>query len=102
MRPVDDKKMVTKKMLCEEVAERLNVSKKEATCFTNTLLEIISEHLIAEHPVRLDGLGTFSVKSQPNTGRGRERTPELKWVKYVVTPALEREIYHAFYYSDKK
>ena len=61
----------------EHVAKTLQVSKKDALLYTETVINTIVEELIAGHKVNLNALGIFQVKETKERKVRNPKTNEL-------------------------
>lgn len=81
--------MVTKKDLVDVVAEKAELSKKDANEAVNAFLEAIKTSLKKEGKVTLTGFGTFEVRERAaRTGRN-PRTGEALKIKASKVPAFK-------------
>lgn len=72
--------------LVTKVAERANITKKEATDIIETVLGAVEDTLIAGNEVKLQGFGTFKVSSR-NAREGRNpQTGEKIQIKPARVP----------------
>jgi integration host factor subunit alpha len=88
----------TKSRICENLYERLGLSKRECGDIVDRFFEIIKKSLAHGDDVMLTGLGTLTVKHKnarkgrnPNTGEDME-IAERKVVTFSLSKVLKNEI----------
>lgn len=86
---------MTKKELVEEIAQAMDITKKEAACFIDTFNGIVVGHLKSDNEFPLNGIGKLSVKTSskregrdPRTGE-KVSIPEKKVVRFKAAKALK-------------
>ncbi len=87
--------------LIEELAERLNVPKKEAEIFLNTLVDVITSHLKKGEEVTITGFGTFMTKFRharqgvnPRNPSQRMQIPAVTVPKFKAGKSLKDALKH--------
>lgn len=89
---------MTKSQLMSELAAKLNVSKKEATMFVETLVDMALKHVKQEGEFVLPGMGKLvKVKRAARMGRNPATGEEIKIpaktvVKFRVTKAAKEAV----------
>lgn len=85
---------MNKPELISTIAEKSNLTKKDAECALNALLDTITETMVKGDKVKLIGFGTFEVKERaPRIGRNprtnakivipTSKTPSLNFSKVI-------------------
>ena len=74
--------VITKKLLVELVAEKTNLTKKDAQEFLNVVFDEIKEALKNDNKVDISGFGKFEVKHKPERNAINPKNQER-----VVVPA---------------
>ena len=85
---------MNKPELISTIAEKSNLTKKDAECALNALLDTITETMVKGDKVKLIGFGTFEVKERaPRIGRNprtnakivisKSKTPSLNFSKVI-------------------
>ena len=83
-----EKEVVGKAKLIEDVATRMNTTKKEAGDMLNAVLEAIQEHLNNGEGVRLIPFGSFEIRERKaRLGRNPSTGKEIK-IKARKVPAF--------------
>ena len=77
---------MTKSELIESVAERRNLTRKEADIIVNTILQEIGGALSRHDRVELRGFGSFSVKVRPAREGRNPRTGDAVHVEEKRVP----------------
>ena len=87
---------MNKAELSQALAEKINVSKREAEDMLNTLLDLITSTLKADGEVVLTGFGAFSVKMRaartgvnPQNPTQKIQIPAVKVPKFKAGKALK-------------
>lgn len=90
---------MNKAELAATLAEKLNVSKKEAEDMINTFVEVITTSLKKGDEVVLTGFGAFSVKTRaartgvnPQNPSQKIQIPAVKVPKFKAGKALKDEL----------
>jgi DNA-binding protein HU-beta len=90
---------MNKAELAATLAEKLNVSKKEAEDMINTFIEVITTSLKKGDEVVLTGFGAFSVKTRaartgvnPQNPSQKIQIPAVKVPKFKAGKALKDEL----------
>lgn len=78
---------MNRKELINKVAEKENLTKKEAESLVDVVFETITETLINEENVLISGFGTFKFKDKPSRKGVSPKTGE-----YMIIP--ETKLYH--------
>lgn len=68
---------MTKKQLIQRLAERLDISQKEAKVIVDTVIEEMEEALIRGERIELRGFGTFSIRRYEGYKGRNPRTGEV-------------------------
>lgn len=86
---------MTKTKLIETLSAKMNISKREAEKYINTLVDIITEKLKQEEKVAVTGFGTFSISARkaregfnPQT-KERMTIPAMKLPKFTAGKTLK-------------
>lgn len=82
---------MTKRELAAALAERNNLSKKDAVDIVNSFVDIITEALQNGDTVQLTGFGTFGVKDRPERVGHNPREKGSK----IVIPARKSPFFKA-------
>jgi DNA-binding protein HU-beta len=90
---------MNKAELAATLAEKLNVSKKEAEDMVNTFIEVVTTSLKKGDEVVLTGFGAFSVKTRaartgvnPQNPTQKIQIPAVKVPKFKAGKALKDEL----------
>lgn len=89
---------MTKTELISAVAERSNVTKKEAQEVVNNLFDVLSENLVKGESTVILGFGTLAVQEKPErqgiNPRTREKItiPARKTIKFKASKSLVDKI----------
>ena len=80
---------MTKPELVNKIAEKSNLSKKDAAAALTALTDVITEALKAEGKVTIPSLGTFEVKQHAARTGHNPRTGETVEIAAKKVPALK-------------
>ncbi len=81
---------MNKQELVAAVAEKANMTKKEAQKAVEAVVEVVKEALAKGEPVRIIGFGTFMVRER---GERRGRNPRTR--EEIVIPARKAPVFKA-------
>jgi len=81
---------MNKQELVAAVAEKANMSKKEAAKAVEAVVEVVKEALAKGEPVRIIGFGTFMVRQR---GERRGRNPRTR--EEITIPARKAPVFKA-------
>ena len=81
---------MNKKELIDAIAEKANISKKEAGEVLDATLDVIKEAVAKDDKVQLIGFGTFEVRER---GERTGRNPRTK--EAIVIPASKQPVFKA-------
>ena len=80
---------MTKSELVNKIAEKTNLSKKDAAVALTTLIDTITETLKAEGKVAIPSLGTFEIKERAARTGHNPRTGEKVEISAKKVPAFK-------------
>lgn len=88
---------MSKKLIADQLAEQVGISKRDATRLLGDVIRIIRENLINGETVNLSGLGKFEVKKthayQIKNLKGEEITvPEQNRLRCYLSKTLRSEV----------
>ena len=81
---------MNKQELVAAVAEKANMTKKEAARAVEAVVEVVKEALAKGEPVRIIGFGTFMVRER---GERRGRNPRTR--EEITIPARKAPVFKA-------
>ncbi len=81
---------MNKQELVAAVAEKANMTKKEAAKAVEAVVEVVKEALAKGEPVRIIGFGTFMVRER---GERRGRNPRTR--EEITIPARKAPVFKA-------
>jgi len=90
--------VIHKRQLARELANRSNITIKEATYVINNLVEIIAKHLQQGEEVRIEGFCTFTLSERKETETVNPQTlkpmtiPATQVVRAVVSKGFKQLI----------
>jgi nucleoid DNA-binding protein len=80
---------MTKADLARSIAQKHNLTQKEAVRVVDAILETISEALAEGRKVELRGFGSFTVKKRPGRTARNPKTGDRVYVPPKATPAFK-------------
>lgn len=80
---------MNKKEIVSAVAEKANLSKKDAEAAINTALAVITEELAKGNEVQFTGFGSFCVKTRAPRDGKNPRTGEVISIPETKAPAFK-------------
>ncbi len=80
---------MNKAELITEVANRMNMTKKDAEEAVNTVFDLIAETLAAKEKVVLSGFGTFEIKERQSRSGRNPQTGETILISGSQTPVFK-------------
>ena len=80
---------MTKSELIDQVAERANLSKKDAGAAVNALLDTVQSALVSGDSVQITGFGTFEVRQRAAREGVKPGTSEKSHIPASKAPAFK-------------
>lgn len=85
----EGEKDMTKSEFIEAVAEKANLSKKDAEAALNAVLTTVEDVLVNDDKIKFIGFGSFEVKNRPARMGRNPRTNEPMEIKEAKIPVFK-------------